>query len=125
MVRQTKQKNLVLEAINQLDHPSVQEIYDFVKKTYSSISMATVYRILAGYALEKKLLHIQIPNQADCYDYQIHQHYHLSCKKCKKVVDVSIPYMEKLNKEYDDCLIEDHDILFNGLCGNCKNKEGI
>lgn len=125
MKRNTKQKQLVLNALEELFHPTAQEIYNFVKKSYPKISIASIYRILAGFEEQNKLLHIQIPSNADCYDYNIHQHYHLSCKKCKKIYDLPIPYLSDLNKKTEKYLIEDHTILFNGLCANClKIEEG-
>mgnify|MGYP003303219047 CR=1 FL=1 len=125
MERNTKQKQVVMHALESLCHPSAQEIYDFAKKYQPNISMGTVYRILGIFEEQNKVLHIKIPNKADCYDYNSHQHYHLTCKNCKKVYDIPMPYLSELNKKTDEYLIEDHIILFNGVCANClKNKEG-
>lgn len=125
MQRNTKQKQLVLEALHKLKHPTAQDIVCYIKKTYPAISLGTVYRVLASFALENKALHIKIPNKADCYDYQTHNHYHLYCKKCNKVYDIEIPYLSELNQKSKDHLIEDHSILFYGICANCyQEKEG-
>ncbi len=125
MERNTKQKMLVKEALFHLNHPTAQKIYDFIKKDYPHISLATIYRILAQFEEQNQLLHIKIPNTADCYDYQTHPHYHLTCKKCKNVYDIDIPYLSNLDIKTDEYSIEHHTILFNGICANCqKNKEG-
>ncbi len=124
MERNTKQKQLVMEALKNLCHPSAQEIYEFVKQTHPRISMGTVYRILGIFEEQKKVLHIKIPNKPDCYDCNTYSHYHLSCKMCKKVYDTPIPYLSELNQKTDKYLIEDHIILFNGLCANCLKKHG-
>lgn len=120
MFRNTKQKLLVYKAAHELCHPTAQEIYQFVKNTYPSISMGTVYRILGALVRDHTLLHIKVPDKADCYDWNNIQHYHLICKKCGKVCDMNIPYMSHLNqissKEY---LIEDHTLLFSGECPQC------
>ena len=123
MERNTKQKQLVLEAIHQLPHPTAQDILNYIKEKYPNISTGTVYRILAGFELNNKLLHIQIPNKPDCYDYQTHNHYHLYCKKCNKVYDVEIPYLVELNQKSNEHHIEDHSILFYGLCANCYQQQ--
>ncbi len=124
-MRNTKQKMIVQKALFTLNHPTAHEIYHFVKMTYPHMSLATVYRILSSFEAQNKLSHIKIPNNADCYDYQTHQHYHLSCKKCKNIYDINIPYLSDLNRKTDEYLIENHTILFSGICANCqKNKEG-
>ena len=124
MSRNTKQKNIVLEALEKLCHPTAQEIYAYAQQQCPQISLGTIYRILGAFALEKKILHVKVPNKPDHYDYQTHHHYHFTCKTCANVYDIDIPYMPQLNVSHPDCLIEDHTILFNGLCANCHNKEG-
>ncbi|MBO7243805.1 MAG: transcriptional repressor [Alphaproteobacteria bacterium] len=124
MTRNTKQKNIVLEALNRLNHPTAQEIYEYARKIYPQISLGTIYRVLGNFALNEKVLHIKIPNKPDHYDYQTHGHYHFSCKNCLCVYDIDIPYMENLNMPHKEYFIEDHNILFNGLCATCLKKEG-
>ena len=70
------------------------------------------------------MAHIKIANNPDHYDFQTHGHYHFSCKNCLNVYDIDIPYMENLNISHKEYIIEDHNILFNGLCANCHQKEG-
>ena len=125
MQRNTKQKQLIEKALHTLCHPTAQEVYNFIKIEYPSISMGTVYRILSTFCKQNKIQHIKMLDQADCYDYQTHNHYHLYCKKCSKVYDIDIPYHTHLNKDCGDFKIEDHIILFSGLCADCHiNKEG-
>lgn len=120
MFRNTRQKVLIFQAAQQLCHPNALEIYEFVKQHHPSISMGTVYRILGYLVQTGKLLHIQIPNQADCYDWNNTSHYHLTCKQCGKVCDVDIPYLSDLDKTpATDYLIENHTILFSGICPHC------
>ncbi len=125
MQRNTKQKKLVFNALTTLCHPTAQDIYDFISKEYPQISLGTVYRILSSFCNQKKILHIKIPNKADCYDYQTHNHYHFCCKKCLKVYDMDIPYLAHLNTNLNGYMIEEHNILFSGICADCQNnKEG-
>ena len=121
MSRNTKQKTIVLEALHKLNHPTALEVYEYSKQVCPQISLGTVYRILGNFALDEKILHIKIANNPDHYDYQTHGHYHFSCKKCLNVYDI---YIQNLNKPHKECFIEDHSILFNGLCADCYQKEG-
>ena len=124
MSRNTKQKELVFEALQKLPHPTAQEVYAYAKEKNPNISLGTVYRILGNFANDEKILHIKIANNPDHYDYQTHHHYHFTCKKCLNVYDIDIPYMAELNMPHKECFIEDHNILFNGLCAKCYQKEG-
>lgn len=124
MSRNTKQKTIVLEALHKLNHPTALEVYEYAKRVYPQISLGTIYRILGNFSTDEKILHIKIANNPDHYDFQTHGHYHFSCKKCLNVYDIDIPYMDNLNISHKEYFIEDHNILFNGLCANCHQKEG-
>lgn len=124
MVRKTKQKNLVSEALHHLHHPTAEEIYTYIKGIYPSISIGTVYRILGSFEQKNEILHIKIANKPDHYDFRTHPHYHFYCKTCEKVYDINIPNIPKFDQEIDGHLIEEHLILFNGICANCNHKEG-
>lgn len=120
MFRNTKQKLLVLQTTHELCHPTAQEIYTRVKNMCPSVSMGTVYRILGTLVRNQKLLQIKIPDKADCYDWNNKQHYHLVCKKCSKVYDLKMPYMDNLNHiSSNGYLIDDHTLLFRGKCPKC------
>lgn len=123
MFRNTRQKLFILQATRELCHPNATEIYTYVKKKCPSISQGTVYRVLNMLVQTNKLLHIQIPNRADCYDWNNTNHYHLTCKRCGKIADVDIKYIPALNQlPQSNCLIEGHTILFSGICPHCHQS---
>ena len=97
MERNTFQKALIHKAVRSLNHPTADDIYDFVSCIHPTISKATVYRNLSKMATDKEVLRLSIPNSSDHFDYQIHQHYHFHCGKCHHVFDIDIPYKKELN----------------------------
>ena len=122
--RNTIQKSLVFDAVNRLRcHATAEEVYDFVKKEYPSISKATVYRNLNLLAEENKIRKIEIPGEPDRFDHIVGPHYHAKCIKCGKIFDIDADIKISLDSiaKANDFAIEDFDILFRGVCPKCKD----
>ena len=123
MYRNTIQKQLIEEATKMLHHPTAQEIYHYVRERCPNVSQGTVYRGLTFLVNIGKVHQIEIPNGADCFDFNCEQHYHLVCQKCGKVSDTDIPYMKELNdirEKYQ--YIQTHTLLFYGECPVCYQQ---
>ena len=122
--RNTIQKKLVLDAVRELGcHASAEEIYNHIAKSYPSISKGTVYRNLNLLAESGEIKKIEIPNAPDCFDHICHNHYHIKCIKCGKVFDVEMDFISDLAdkvKDKNGFDFIDHDILFKGICPECK-----
>lgn len=125
--RNTIQKQLVIDAVEQLkNHPTANEVYDFIHMTHPNVSKATVYRNLKQLAESGRLKCIENVNLADHYDYQCHDHYHIQCTCCNRVYDMDLDYMSDLNQRAASekgFRIEGHDILFKGICPKCEKKQ--
>ena len=122
--RNTIQCNLVFKAVNELHcHATADEIYDAILAEYPNISKGTVYRNLNQLSQMGKIRKIEIPGGADCFDHQCHDHYHVRCEKCCRVFDVDMEYFTGLEKSIKDphgFLFTGHDILFRGICPECR-----
>ncbi len=125
--RNTLQRRLVLETVQRLhDHPTAEEIFQQIAAENTLISKATVYRNLKILSEQGEILHIPIPNGADCFDFRTTPHYHLECRSCMRVFDVDLPYQTDLNKKvqnYGGFQIESHLLVFCGLCPDCVAKQ--
>lgn len=121
-LRNSKQRDAVFQNLSErYDHPTAEEVYLAVKKTNPSISLATVYRNLRLLESEGKILKIST-SDGDRFDGHTHSHCHLTCKRCKRVVD-----MELKKSVSPESLVEDTDsavtgfeLMFFGICPNCK-----
>lgn len=92
----------------------------------SLISKATVYRNLKILSEQGEILHIPIPDGADCFDFNTTPHYHLECRGCGRVFDVNMPYQTDLCSKIvggEAFLVESHHIVFTGLCPACRKAE--
>ena len=95
--RNTLQRRLVLETVRRMhNHPTADEIFREISAENSLISKATVYRNLKILSEQGEILHIPIPDGADCFDFNTTPHYHLECRGCGRVFDVNMPYQTDL-----------------------------
>ena len=123
--RNTLQKKIIMEAMEKLFHPTADEVFCEVSREYPAISKATVYRNLNQMAEQGTLLKIPIPDGADRFDITVKNHYHIRCSCCGRVYDVDMPYFSNLESQITDAHgfdIKGHEIIFAGICPDCKLK---
>ena len=110
-------------------HMSSEEIYDIVKKDCPEIGLATVYRTLQ--VLDKLGYTNKLNLDDGCVRYELsldknaHNHHHLVCKKCSKIIEVEEDLLDQLEdviKEKYGFDVENHDVKFNGYCSNCSKS---
>lgn len=120
--RTTRQRTLVYDAVMKLDtHPTSEEIYNTVHVKCPKISRATVYRNLNVLADEGKILRIEIANAPDRFDRTVTHHCHFRCGRCGAVFDSDISSEDILKlAESSRCEITDCDVVFTGLCPDCR-----
>ena len=122
--RNTVQKDLVRNAVCEMkNHPTSDEIYEFIKKSYPSIGRGTVYRNLDILVEEGKLRKVEVPDGPNRFDHSLIKHYHVRCLGCGRVMDVDMDQipdlMEKIHNKNGIEFFE-YDIMFKGLCRDCK-----
>ena len=128
--RNTRQKNIVYQAVVDLKgHVSADEVYLKISKDNPTISKATVYRNLNVLAEEGKIRRIE-PNfqfSERRFDSLLVPHSHAICKKCGKIIDVYVDGEESLDKNVrsteDGFLLTSHELIFEGVCKECRTKE--
>jgi Fur family ferric uptake transcriptional regulator len=87
--RLTPQRELVLEAVQQLDHASPEEVLTQVRQTAKGVNISTVYRTLD--LLEKLGLvsHTHLGHGAPAYHATTEpDHVHLVCLNCQRVTEI-------------------------------------
>lgn len=121
--RQTKQKGIIYEALKTLDHPTATEVYGWVKEKYPTVSRATVFRVLGGFASCGKALELKTAGEEVRYDYNVEEHYHARCKECGRVTDVTSS-VDRIQVSNDfGFTIEGYTVEFFGVCRDCKDVQ--
>lgn len=117
----TPQRLAILEYLeNNHEHPSAEDIYNALKERFPSMSFATVYNTLEV-LMEKGLIkEIGIDSSKKRFDPVVHPHHHFICKKCGKIFDLKEDFDITIPQDLKDCKIFDFQVVFSGLCHECK-----
>ena len=126
----TTQRQTVLDVF--LNHPgehlSAEDVYGILRGKPLDIGLATVYRSLELLAELGILQKMEFGDGCSRYELgsaspQEHQHHHLICLKCGKVIEFSDDLLEELEKNVaEKCSFEiiDHQVKFFGYCKECQ-----
>ena len=123
--RITPQRMAVLKIIATSDgHPSVETIYEQVKKRFPTTSLATVYKTVTLLKELNEVLELGFPEGGNRYDgHRPYPHPHLICTKCKKIIDPDLESLEGVTQELvseTGFQITSHRLDFFGLCPDCQ-----
>ncbi len=97
----TPQRIAILEAIIKLNnHPTADNIIEYIRNNHPNISTATVYKVLDALVSAKLVKKVKTEKDIMRYDAVMEHHHHLYCSECDLIEDY---YDEELNillKEY-------------------------
>jgi len=120
----TNQRAIILDYLKEnYNHPSVEEIFSFVKNKLPRISKKTVYSNLQFLCNEGLIQDVRIKG-VQRYEPQSNPHHHLICRKCGKILDIQseelLSHAMKVGKTFRNFFVESTDINFYGICKKCK-----
>lgn len=118
----TPQRLAILNFLDKKTHPTIEEIYEEVKKNFPSISLATIYKNIN--TLKEHQIVIELnPGGKLKYDINLVPHIHAICKNCGKIEDF---YNEEIINNCKNSIeksinkkIEKLDITFYIECDDC------
>ena len=117
--RQTKQKQIIYDALKTLDHPTATEVYGYVHEVFPTVSRATVFRVLGGFAANGRALELRAAGNEVRYDYNVDPHYHVHCMECGRVADAQATGMPlgglKITTE-EEFEVTGYSVEFFGKC---------
>ncbi|MCW2783868.1 MAG: transcriptional repressor [Marmoricola sp.] len=94
--RLTPQRELVLAAIEKLEHATPDEVYAEVRTRSDAINLSTVYRTLELLDDLGLIRHAHLTDRAPTYHSATgHEHSHLVCRGCHATISVGRSAMEK------------------------------
>lgn len=123
----SKQREIILETLKEnVVHPTAEYLYAKLKEKDPKISLATLYRNLNQLSENGIIKKIDGLETSSHFDHNTHAHYHFICTECERVFDVDAdvaPDLIKKTQEMTDFTIESHDIVFTGICRDCKRNK--
>ena len=125
----SKQREQILDIFLKTErHPSINDLYDLVRKKNPKIGLATVYRtmeVICDAGLARKL---DFGDGTKHYEhkYKHKHHHHLICLECGKIIEITSSKLEQvqrqLAKKHGFTIARDTMKIF-GTCKTCKHKE--
>ncbi|MGV9312778.1 Fur family transcriptional regulator [Streptomyces sp. NPDC003691] len=121
--RLTPQRQLVLEAVDTLEHATPDDILCEVRRTASGVNISTVYRTLELLEELGLVSHAHLGHGAPTYHLaDRHHHLHLVCRDCSRVIEAEVgiaaDFTETLRRTFGFDTDMKHFAIF-GRCENC------
>jgi Fur family peroxide stress response transcriptional regulator len=97
----TPQRIAVLEAIVKLNnHPTAENIIDYIRKNHPNIATATVYKVLDTFISYGLINRVKTERDIMRYDAVLESHHHLYYSDSDKIEDYKDDELNKLLEEY-------------------------
>ncbi len=133
--RLTSQRRKVLSVLRDShDHPTAEDIHSRLRKRGEQISIGTVYRtvdLLEKIGLVGKI-NVGNRNRYELMEGRsdLQHHYHLVCKKCGRIMNISEDILSAHEKSLEELVTEvgevsgfqvsGHQFRIFGICRNCR-----
>ena len=122
--KQFRKRNAILNCLMNTDtHPSAEMVHPMLQESHPDISQATVYRNLALFKKQGKIISVGNVNGTERFDANTEPHVHFICNNCDAVLDlhqISVPTELSSDAEQSTgCQVQSCQLTFTGLCGNC------
>ncbi len=123
-VRATPQRIAILQFLysDLNNHPTVEEIHESLKKTYPSLSTATIYSSLQALKKAGLIQELSIRRDRISYDPIPETHHHFYCEECRKIFNINIPCPVARRKSFAGHTVNEVQAYFYGICSECTGK---
>ena len=127
MLKHSRQRESIKQFLmTRTDHPTAETIYENLRKEYPKISLGTVYRNLSLLTEIGEIQTISTGVGPDRFDGNVEPHYHFICKRCGRVIALTMQGLEHINllaQHGFSGRIEGHSVFFYGKCEECLQKK--
>ena len=125
-IKYTNQRIEILDFLkNNSSHPTVDEVYEAVKKKLTRISKATVYQNLK-FLTEKGFIQEVNIKGVSRFEPNLNPHHHIICRKCGRIIDFEskelTDYSLTIGKTLKEIEVDSTNTNFYGICYKCKLK---
>ncbi len=125
-LRLTPQREMILAAVDRLDHATPDEVLVEVRTHAASVNISTVYRTLELLEELGLVRHAHLNDRAPTYhSVGGREHFHLVCRTCHNVVSVPRETLEPVTS----ALVEEHGFVPDvghltvfGTCRSCTQE---
>lgn len=123
-LRLTVQRLGVFQALkSSRSHPTVDELYQEIRKRFPNISRNTIYVNLEVLGSVGETSEVRIGHEAARFESHNTPHDHVICVRCKKIVDISDPMLRRLKiprRLAAGFKVMSHRVDFFAVCRRCR-----
>jgi Fe2+ or Zn2+ uptake regulation protein len=119
----TPQRRLIFETLqDNVDHPTVEDIYRRVQEAMPDISLATVYHTLRELVEMGEVIELDLGEGKSRYDPWTDQHSHLVCLACRRLLDITRDFdgLQLSMGDTSGYQIVRCEVVFYGYCPDCQ-----
>ena len=108
----TPQRIAILEAIIKINnHPTAENIIDYIRNNHPNIATATVYKVLDALVANEIIRKVKTERDVMRYDAVMENHHHLYCSESNRIEDfVDTELNEMIDKYFEKKKIPDFKI---------------
>ena len=105
-------------------HPSVNMVWEAVRKSQPAISRESIHRILYDFVQGGLIYHIT-DLSVSRYDAEIQRHDHFVCNSCGQILDAALAEVPKSQPVIpeNDGVVTHWEIRLHGFCRQCLQKQ--
>jgi len=97
----TPQRIAILEAITNLrNHPTAENVIEYIRKNHPSIAIGTVYKILDALAEHELIRKVKTDRDVMRYDAFLDNHHHLYCLESDRIEDYRDDELNDILEDY-------------------------
>lgn len=126
-LKSTPQRTAIYKALAETtNHPTADDLYRQVSKTYPMISQNTVYYTLAVLRDAGLVQEVNFWHDRARFDGNISPHHHLICLSCRSITDLSDTGLNQLTSPAGtppDFQVIGHQVEFRGYCASCQQRK--
>ena len=104
-------------------HPTADQVLDAVRRTFPSVSRATVYNTLEALTKAGLILRITVDPAVARYDADLGPHAHFRCRICNTVYDIMMDEDTDLDSHVEGHRVESVRTYAYGVCAKCIAKK--
>lgn len=126
-LKATPQRISVLKELGRKTHPTMDDLYEALKRENPSMSLATVYKNIATLKEKGVVIEVNVADGKMRYDIYSRPHIHLVCQGCGAIEDIDC---DESLYQYQGCLEEKKNIKIERMdiiasvkfCSLCKKE---
>lgn len=124
----TPQRQLVLDAVRELEHATPEQICRRAQQTSAAVNITTVYRALDLLEEIGLVRHTHLGHGAPRYSVHEHKHVHLVCHVCESVDEVPCEMLDGLATVLDEqrgFALDSSHLALSGTCRRCRSPQPV